>query len=62
MSSTRFRILVAAVLLPIFAGCEMTIGPDPVERSAEDACMEQGFELGTAEHDNCVEELSEPDQ
>ena len=62
MSGNGSVVLWVVALLMFSAGCEMTVGQDPVDRSAEDACMEEGFDIGTTEYDNCVEELSEPDQ
>lgn len=48
--------VLSAVLVALAAGCQSKIGSDP---AAEQACLEEGFDAGTTEYAECVEELSE---
>ena len=60
MSSKRLLTLLTAALLVLCAGCDMRIGLDPVDRSVEESCMDEGIDPVTTEYEDCVEELSEP--
>jgi len=60
MSSERLLTLLTAALLVLCAGCDMRIGLDPVDRSVEESCMDEGIDPVTTEYEDCVEELSEP--
>jgi hypothetical protein len=61
MSSEILLTLMAAALLVLCAGCDMRIGLDPVDRSVEESCMDEGIDPETTEYEDCVKELSEPD-
>ena len=60
MSSKRLLSLMAAALLALCAGCDLRIGMDPVDRSVEESCMDEGLDPETTEYADCVKELSEP--
>ena len=57
MMRASFFVLSAA-LLALATGCQSKVGSDP---AAEQACLEEGFDAGTTEYADCVEELSEAD-
>lgn len=57
MMSARLLMLAAALVL-LSAGCNKKIGSDP---AAEEACLEEGYDPGTTEYANCLEELSGAD-
>jgi hypothetical protein len=57
MMSARLLMLAAALVL-LSAGCDKKIGSDP---AAEEACLEEGYDPGTTEYANCLEELSGAD-
>jgi hypothetical protein len=60
MSSERFLTVMAAAPLVLCAGCDLRIGMDPVDRSVEESCMNEGIDPETTEYEDCVKELSEP--
>jgi len=53
-----FVLLLAATAA---AGCDATIGPRPEDPAAHDECVQEGFDPGTTEFVNCVDELSQTD-
>jgi hypothetical protein len=53
-----FVLLLAAVTA---AGCNARIAPRPEDRAAHEECAQQGFDPGTTEFVNCVDELSQSD-
>lgn len=52
------RVILAAAIVLLAAGCEKKVGSDP---SAEEACLQEGYDAGTTEYADCVEELSGAD-
>jgi hypothetical protein len=51
-----FVLLLAASAA---AGYDATIAPRPEDRVAHEECAQQGFDPGTTEFVNCVDELSQ---
>ena len=58
MSTKSLLILMASALLALSAGCDRRTEPKTVDRDAEESCLEEGFDPGTTEYVNCIEELS----
>jgi len=57
MSNRRPLTLLASALLVLSAGCALTVEPEPVDPVAEESCSEEGYDPGTTEYVNCIEEL-----
>ena len=53
-----FVLLLAAAAM---TGCEATIVTEPEDQAAQDACVQEGFDPGTTEFVNCVDEVSRSD-
>ncbi|MDX1423263.1 MAG: hypothetical protein R3322_09000 [Kiloniellales bacterium] len=58
MRGTWLPALVAAGLLTIPAGCDWRHRDEPVDPAVAQSCREEGFDPGTTEYVDCVEELS----
>lgn len=62
MRTTPF-VLIAATLLAFSSGCDQKKltweKPSPMDPDVEQACREEGYDPGTTEYENCLNELSE---
>ena len=62
MSRKGFLVLAAATLLAVSAGCDRWKSSEPPDPAVAESCEQEGFDPGTTEYADCVEELSESGQ
>jgi len=62
MNRDGLLALLAAALLVLPTGCDHRGGSETMNPEVEQSCLEEGFDRGTTEFANCVEELSESGQ
>lgn len=61
MTGKRLLIVLAAALPALSTGCDRFGQQEPPDPAVEQSCREEGFDPGTTEFADCVEELSESD-
>lgn len=63
MSSKRLLPLMAVALLALTVGCDQKkvtwYKPGPTDPAVEQSCKEEGYDPGTTEYADCLEELSD---